>query len=1721
MIVSKLQTLHSKENSRNRTHRPAMLRRFQVGLVGLVTAAALLVAFPGTASAAVPVFTSATSTNFGVGSNGTFTVSASGTTPITFTETGSLPSGVSFVSNGGSTGTATLSGTPASGTSGVYPITITAANGTSPNATQNFTLNVWSSAPTCNAWDSIQAPSGSLTASFTISGAGGGGGGFGGSGTPGAGADGAQVNATYTVSGGQTLWVNIGCGGGGGADGTGTHTALSGGGSAGTGYVAGGVGGGWYTNGLTFYAGAGGGGGASTVACLQPTSGGSSNCGSGDTELSIAAGGGGGGGTTCTDNAGGGGGETGTGSGNQNGSGYASESGAAGGNEQSGGNGTTGGGGGTASAGAGGTHGSNNSTAGNGGAGGGSPTGTGGSGGQQANSASRNYGTGGGGGGGGWTGGGGGGANSCGSSAGGSGGGGAGASWATTSTGGTGISFVSQSGTSTSCGQTTGVGTSLAGGLGGAASAANGANAYAGCAGNIALTWTLKTSPTLTAAGPATASIGTAIAATSISATLASGSSPTGTITFSVFGPGSEPSTCTSGGSTVGTATVTGNTTYHPSGGYTPSAAGDYWWYASYGGDGNNNAAASACGSGMSETVVAAASPTLSVAAPASGNVGTAIPASSITATLSGSSGSNDTNTITYMVFGPQSSVPTSCTSGGTTVGTATPAGDGTYSSSASFTPTHTGDYWWYTSSPSDANNNAAASACPPAVETVVSVLVHNGATLSDGATDAGAGVASVTYYYCPSPNFTTLTCTSSTPWTFIGASSSTSPYSVAWTGQPTNGDYVVVAIGTDNVLNADTTPSTSIPVTVSNIAPSVAVTYPVTGTSYGANWSGTITGTATSNDGSGSSISSAAVQIEDTTTSQYWNGSSWQSGSVYNAASVASSWTYAFSSANLTSGHNYAVTSQATDNFGNTGTSTAVSFTYKGTAPTVATMIGQASGASVIGFVKKNTGYYVYANVTDNSGTGIQSVTANVSTVTSGDTAVPLIAGSYTAPGGGSYNYRSALLTSNASQSDGAVSYTVNAEDNLNNISTYSNNGSVTFDSTVPTGSVSVPAYSSSTSVSVTFSATDNTGGSGVDTAGGELMRASASLSNGTCGSSYSSYSQVGSTGLSSPYSDTVSSGNCYKYEYMVSDNVGNLATIGPSGIVEVDTGSPTFAITKSGSNVYTDGSAHVWVKSGTTGSSFTLTATESVSGINASTVNFPTITGWTEGTVTTTATTASVTYTETASPGTGAQSASVASNTGSTTTLSYTISSDTSAPANNLSLSSQSGGGSYLSGNTVYYQGSSAGSFTITNNLTDSGSGPASSSFPVLGGATTGWTHTANTDTSSPYVSNTFSWTGGTTSGPTEIVTGTDNVGNSTATTLTFVNDSTAPSGGAVSVNSTAASAVGSTSSTTSTTFAINSRTNYTDASSGLASSTLIVQSETFTNNSCGAPGSGGPFTSPTTITGTTQPSGILAGYCYLYTLTGTDNVGNTASISTTVQVFGSPSQLVFTQQPSGGLAATAWSTQPKVSIEDSNGNVITTDTSAVTLAIGTNPNSGTLSGCTETTTAGVASFSACQINKSGNGYTLTAKDSTDGLNTASAPSSAFNIYFQYSGSSSSAFSTTSTRYYGINSSTGGSTSSTGNAITPGVAETLTSFTFTLTTTSTAAWTATIQLITSGSPSGTALTCAVAAGQTSCTVTANVSVSATQSLNVQVSRSGSDSTPPSGSWTTDYTQP
>jgi hypothetical protein len=102
---------------------------------------------------AAPTITTANNTTFRVGVAGTFTVATTGSPTPTLSEVGALPAGVTFVDNGN--GTAGLSGTPAAGTNGSYPLTITANNGVAPNATQTFTLTVNTTSTTTSLTSSL------------------------------------------------------------------------------------------------------------------------------------------------------------------------------------------------------------------------------------------------------------------------------------------------------------------------------------------------------------------------------------------------------------------------------------------------------------------------------------------------------------------------------------------------------------------------------------------------------------------------------------------------------------------------------------------------------------------------------------------------------------------------------------------------------------------------------------------------------------------------------------------------------------------------------------------------------------------------------------------------------------------------------------------------------------------------------------------------------------------------------------------------------------------------------------------------------------------------------------------------------------------------------------------------------------------------------------------------------------------------------------------------------------------------------------------------------------------------------------------------------------------------------------------------------------------------------------------------------------------------------
>ena len=117
-----------------------------------------------------PAITSANTATFVVGTPGMFSLTATGFPTPSLSESGPLPSGVTFVDN--HNGTGTLSGTPAAGTAGVYSISFTAANGVGSNAVQSFTLtvNAATQSPVLNNISPTSGQAGKVVTPVTLSG---------------------------------------------------------------------------------------------------------------------------------------------------------------------------------------------------------------------------------------------------------------------------------------------------------------------------------------------------------------------------------------------------------------------------------------------------------------------------------------------------------------------------------------------------------------------------------------------------------------------------------------------------------------------------------------------------------------------------------------------------------------------------------------------------------------------------------------------------------------------------------------------------------------------------------------------------------------------------------------------------------------------------------------------------------------------------------------------------------------------------------------------------------------------------------------------------------------------------------------------------------------------------------------------------------------------------------------------------------------------------------------------------------------------------------------------------------------------------------------------------------------------------------------------------------------------------------------------------------------
>jgi uncharacterized delta-60 repeat protein len=136
-------------------------------------------------------------------------------------------------------------------------------------------------------------------------------------------------------------------------------------------------------------------------------------------------------------------------------------------------------------------------------------------------------------------------------------------------------------------------------------------------------------------------------------------------------------------------------------------------------------------------------------------------------------------------------------------------------------------------------------------------------------------------------------------------------------------------------------------------------------------------------------------------------------------------------------------------------------------------------------------------------------------------------------------------------------------------------------------------------------------------------------------------------------------------------------------------------------------------------------------------------------------------------------------------------------------------------------------------------------------------------------------------------------------------------------------------------------------------------------------------GGTTTVAQVNGTATFSDLTLSKSGSYTLTVTDGSFTSATTGSIAITGGTATQLAFAQPPTGATAGSAISPAVTVDVEDTNGNLVTGDTSNVTIAIASGPGGAVLGGTTTVAAVGgVATFSNLTLTPAG-AYTLTASD------------------------------------------------------------------------------------------------------------------------------------------------
>jgi hypothetical protein len=282
--------------------------------------------------------------------------------------------------------------------------------------------------------------------------------------------------------------------------------------------------------------------------------------------------------------------------------------------------------------------------------------------------------------------------------------------------------------------------------------------------------------------------------------------------------------------------------------------------------------------------------------------------------------------------------------------------GTGLITCTESSVPTGT---WQYTDTPTYATNWVGVESAmsePVTVSTTASVSVTypvDGATYGSHWNPMITGTASAATGAAITSTAVAIEDTSTTMWwdgtafaasseTFVPVDGTTTWMLAMPSANLTSGDsYSVIAEATDSASNVGTSSAVAFTygtATTATTPPTVSVIYPVDSTTYGADWTGMITGTASFNSGANTTINATAVAIEDTTADQWWNGSSFSASTqTFVPVTGTTTWYLPLEPDSLNPGDSYSVVAQATDSVGNVGTSSTVAFTY-GTSLTTST---------------------------------------------------------------------------------------------------------------------------------------------------------------------------------------------------------------------------------------------------------------------------------------------------------------------------------------------------------------------------------------------------------------------------------------------------------------------------------------------------------------------------------------------------------------------------------------------------------------------------------------------------------------------------------------------------------------------------------------------------------------------------------------------------------------